>query len=76
MYVYQARVVSQNHKPTGLEEEHLQGLSGIAPRNQAQRNQWGGLVEGAGSVARSLGFGLSADVGFEVRKGSKDTILF
>ena len=71
MYVYQDCVVSQNHKPTGLEEEHLQGLSGIAPRNE-----WGGLAEGAESVARSLGFGLSADVGFEVRKGSKDTILF
>ena len=65
------RLRTRTTPTTGLDERQLQGMSGIA-----RRIQWGGLADGADSVARSLGFDLSGEIGFDVRKGSKDTITF
>jgi len=55
------------------------GISGIARRDKnagpSMGGQWGGLAEGAESVARTFGFELSGDLGFDMRNGSEDTIL-
>ena len=57
-------------------DRQLQGLSGIARRDRAGGvAEWTGLAEGAESVARTLGFELSGDLGFDLRKGTKDTIV-